>query len=238
MQGIYTITHVASGRCYVGSAVNLRKRWNLHRANLNNGTHHNPHLQQAWKKYGVDAFTWEVIENVADKSALIQREQFYLDTLHPEFNHCKIAGSRLGSKQSPEAVTKTRAKLTGRKRHPEEIAKTSAACKGRTISEEQRAKISQSLTGQKFSNERKAAIAGRKLSEEHKAKLAAANRCRKCSEETKAKLALVGAASKGRKHTDEAKARISQGGKAAWEKRRAKSAPNFPFSTEGEADPT
>jgi group I intron endonuclease len=45
----------------------------------------------------------------------IIREQFYIDSLNPEYNILKIAGSRLGYKQSAESKAKIALSLTGRK---------------------------------------------------------------------------------------------------------------------------
>jgi group I intron endonuclease len=41
-----------------------------------------------------------------ESSLCISREQYYLDLLKPEYNICKIAGSRLGTKQSEETKIK------------------------------------------------------------------------------------------------------------------------------------
>ena len=62
--GIYAIVHIETGRKYVGSAVNLTKRWNIHRHGLRNKKHHSAALQRAWDKYGEAAFSFEVLEVV------------------------------------------------------------------------------------------------------------------------------------------------------------------------------
>src|SRR5258707_13712753 len=59
--GIYKITCTANKRIYIGSAVNLRQRRSEHFSGLQHSTHHNPILQNAWNKYGPDAFTFEVL---------------------------------------------------------------------------------------------------------------------------------------------------------------------------------
>jgi group I intron endonuclease len=41
-----------------------------------------------------------------ESSLCISREQYYIDLLKPEYNICKIAGSRLGTKQSEETKIK------------------------------------------------------------------------------------------------------------------------------------
>ena len=50
--GVYQIRCKRNGKFYVGSAVNLRTRWDTHRRDLRRGSHHNPYLQLAWKLYG------------------------------------------------------------------------------------------------------------------------------------------------------------------------------------------
>lgn len=46
--GVYAIRHLLSGKCYVGSAKNMRRRWGRHRADLVAGSHHSVKLQRAW----------------------------------------------------------------------------------------------------------------------------------------------------------------------------------------------
>lgn len=50
--GIYRIVNLANDKFYIGSAVNLERRWYMHRNRLNAGKHRNAHLQAAWSKYG------------------------------------------------------------------------------------------------------------------------------------------------------------------------------------------
>lgn len=126
--GIYAITHVASGRQYIGSAVYLPSRWAQHRMDLRRGTHHSRHLQRAWAKYGPDAFTFAVLEYVPDRTMLVEREQFYIDQRFQakgwhEFNMAPRAGSTLGVTLSPETRAKLSASLRGRKLSPEHRAK-------------------------------------------------------------------------------------------------------------------
>src|SRR6478735_2273370 len=59
--GIYKITNLISGKCYVGSARNTAGRIATHKYNLKNNKHFNSHLQAAWNKYGEQSFTFEVI---------------------------------------------------------------------------------------------------------------------------------------------------------------------------------
>lgn len=167
--GIYAIIHEASGRIYIGSAVNIRDRWRGHRGSLNRGTHHSRHLQNAWSKYGGDAFSFSILER-CDRAILILREQVYLDEVGPAFNVCPTAGSSLGRHPSPECRAKIAAALVGRpgrpwsqeqkeklrqtklgkRRPPETIKRMQIACIGRRpppITEEGRKKISAARMG-------------------------------------------------------------------------------------------
>lgn len=94
--GIYQIRNKVNNKIYLGSSNNFTSRWWNHKKYLNNGTHINPKLQAAWRKHGEHNFIFEEVEQCAnDGDVLLQREQFYLDTLKPHiygYNICSIAG--------------------------------------------------------------------------------------------------------------------------------------------------
>jgi hypothetical protein len=50
--GVYQIRCKRNGKIYIGSALNLRARWDNHRRDLRRGSHCNPYMQNAWKLYG------------------------------------------------------------------------------------------------------------------------------------------------------------------------------------------
>jgi len=105
MQGIYKIKNLINNHVYIGSTKNFYKRIIEHENLLNKKRHHSRYLQNAWNKYGNSVFIFGMLEITEDKD-LINREQYYIDTLNPEYNMCPIAGSRLGSKQSSETKAK------------------------------------------------------------------------------------------------------------------------------------
>jgi len=80
-QGIYKITNIVDGKFYIGSSKNIRRRWQRHKTDLRNNYHCNSHLQNAWNKYGESSFKFKVIKLVNDKDLLLEREQFYIDSL-------------------------------------------------------------------------------------------------------------------------------------------------------------
>lgn len=116
--GIYAITHVASGKQYIGSAANIQARWAVHRTQLKQGSHHSRYLQRAWNHHGENAFVFVVLERVTDRDMLIMREQAYLDERFMrknshEYNMSPCASSRLGITVSEESRARMRA--AGRK---------------------------------------------------------------------------------------------------------------------------
>ncbi len=157
--GIYKITNLVNGNIYVGSAsTSIRKRWNSHKFDLRHNKHRNDHLQKAWKKYGEQTFIFEIIELTLPDSC-IQREQFWIDNLKPQYNIAKIAGSNRGIKFGPmseEMKRRISATLTGRQKTPEHItnvAKALTGKPGRPASEETRRKMSAARKGRKMSHE-------------------------------------------------------------------------------------
>lgn len=101
--GIYLITCTSNKSKYVGSAVNLSRRFKEHIYDLLKNNHHNKHLQNAWNKYGEGCFVFSVLEVVSDRETIYDREQFWIETIKPEFNMSKVSyNSRLGMKDTEE----------------------------------------------------------------------------------------------------------------------------------------
>jgi group I intron endonuclease len=114
---IYQIRIDGGSKTYVGSAHNLTYRKRSHLSLLRKGAHHCRALQNAVKKYGFDAISWIVLEEVADRALLIEREQAWLDLLKGQlYNKSPTAGSRLGATMSASARAKISASLKGNQR--------------------------------------------------------------------------------------------------------------------------
>lgn len=180
---IYSITNTANGKRYVGSAVALSRRFAQHKSDLRLGRHCSVKLQRAWDKHGPNAFVFEVLEVVSDKSCLIAREQYWIDLNNAAdpskgYNVLTVAGSSLGFRHTDESRAKMRREFS-----PEHRANIATAGKGRVPSPEARAKQSAVMAGKPKSAETRAnmsqAMAGRKCkprSPEHIARHAAALR--------------------------------------------------------------
>lgn len=99
---IYKIKSIINGKEYIGSTINYRQRKIEHLKGLRYNKHGNPKLQAHYNKYGENDLIFSIVEPIMFPELLLQREQYYLDTINPIFNICKIAGSPLGIKKSLE----------------------------------------------------------------------------------------------------------------------------------------
>lgn len=109
MIGIYQILNIVNNKYYIGSSLDVFKRFRTHKRNLKLNKHHNRHLQRSWKKYGESAFEFIVIQS-CDKIERLNLEQYYLNTLKPEYN---IAISAASPMENRKHSIKTIRKLTG-----------------------------------------------------------------------------------------------------------------------------
>ena len=107
--GIYCICNLVNGKLYIGQAADFKLRWRGHISRLNRGSKYsNPHLLAAWKKYGPEAFVFEIIEYVPkDKELLKEREQYWMDYLNVTddgvgYNIFPTAGAPFGGKRTEE----------------------------------------------------------------------------------------------------------------------------------------
>ncbi len=82
---IYVWHNLKTGRIYIGSAVNLWRRFLSYKQSfLFDKEENNIGLKRACKKYGVENLKIGILEIInKDKKLLKQREQFYLDTIKP-----------------------------------------------------------------------------------------------------------------------------------------------------------
>lgn len=108
--GIYKIMNLVNGKIYIGSTKNMRKRLWKHRALLRHNKHHNPHLQNSWNKYGEENFDYCIIE-VCDETIQYEREQFYIDTQHPEYNIAEQVMLPSYSEESRRKHSETRKRM-------------------------------------------------------------------------------------------------------------------------------
>lgn len=112
--GIYLIFNRISKRLYVGSSINVWRRFYEHLKQLRNGTHTNIYLLRAFRKYGEQAFKFSLLERVTDLSILLAREQYWMDKLKNKYNLLPKAGNRLGFQHSLSTKRKISARTKGK----------------------------------------------------------------------------------------------------------------------------
>jgi len=98
MSGIYKWTNLINGKIYIGSSINLSKRFFLY-YNNNLLIKSKMLINRAILEYGHTNFSLEIIEYCSYED-IIKREQYYLDLLKPEYNTLKIASSSYGYKHN------------------------------------------------------------------------------------------------------------------------------------------
>lgn len=149
---VYAITHIASGKQYVGSTIRLKDRFAWHKRQLNRDKHHCIKLQRAWNKHGQDAFNFTVLEQVEIGNDIHSREEYWMMVLKPIYNSVLSAIGPRGYKHTEEAK-----------------AKIGAASRALVRTELHRKRMSEAQLGKRK---------GISLSAEHRAKLSVAQRKR------------------------------------------------------------
>ena len=138
--GIYRWVNVLTGDTYIGSAVDLSKRFSVYYSQksvqevLNRSK---SNILSAIEKYDHSNFSLEILEYCNSNDTVV-REQYYLDFLYPEYNILPVASSSLGNLHTEETKIKI-----------------SNSLRGRSLSEETKQKMSESRTGKVFSEETK-----------------------------------------------------------------------------------
>jgi group I intron endonuclease len=88
--GIYVIRNIVNDNIYIGSSVNIKKRFCQHRNSLRKNKHHNKYLQRSWNKYGEENFEFVVIEHHSYPEKILGRENQYILLYNPEYNSVRV----------------------------------------------------------------------------------------------------------------------------------------------------
>lgn len=105
--GIYGIVNKVNSKIYVGQTrENFQRRYWHHRWKLNDGSHDNLHLQNAWNKYGEENFEFVVLEKIDDIGLLDELEISYINYYKQQnqsYNILLGGGGRRGVPMSEHA---------------------------------------------------------------------------------------------------------------------------------------
>lgn len=154
--GIYQIKNTASGGVYFGRSVNVEDRLAHHRNELRRNVHVNKRLQNAWNKYGEEAFKFECIW-AQHPDDLYELEGFILEFMWGDkrlYNHHKLSyggferGNTLGCfARSEETKQRMSKAFTGRIFSEEHKQRIRSAKIGLIPSKETRQKMSEKRAG-------------------------------------------------------------------------------------------
>lgn len=194
--GVYAIVDTTDGRTYIGSSVDIPRRFRQHKRMLNLGKHANAHLNRAWAAHSPEAFYFKILLFCAPDQVLTyeQRAIEAFDAVVRGFNQLPVAGSTAGRKHTEAARAKMSEAHIGRittERARENMRRGQA--NRPPPSEETRARRRAAMLGRTFSEEtlRKMSEAhkGRILTPEQKARQIAAQTGKKRTSETRQKIA-------------------------------------------------
>lgn len=81
ISGIYKIFNIINNHFYIGSTLDIHRRWLQHKRNLKNNIHYNTHLQRAWNKYGENNFDFIIEKDMSfsNLKEILNEEQKLLD---------------------------------------------------------------------------------------------------------------------------------------------------------------
>jgi len=174
--GIYSIICLINNKQLIGETNKVKKRLDQHKSRLVNNCHENPYLQNAFNKYGLENFSFTLLEYCELELSKI-REDYYCklhNTHNPKFGYnIRPTGTELKGKFPEE----TRQKISKSLRNSEKFKKRDSGkgMRGKKHSEETRSKMSYSNTGKKWTQDQKIAqskrLKGHLISEEIRFKI-------------------------------------------------------------------
>ena len=89
--GIYKIINTVTNDFYIGSSKNVKNRWMSHKKPSTWKRCTNNPMYQDMKKYGVDKFELQILEE-AEVEQLKEKEQQFIETLKPIYNNNNANG--------------------------------------------------------------------------------------------------------------------------------------------------
>lgn len=85
--GIYKITNKINNKAYIGCSKNIEHRWLCHKSEsiLGYNPQYNYTIHKAFRKYGIDNFNFEIIEETSEDK-LFDREKYWIEYFNTYYN--------------------------------------------------------------------------------------------------------------------------------------------------------
>lgn len=84
---VYALVNHFNDRIYIGGSNRIVERWHRHRKDLKNGVHHSASLQEDYNKFGIDFFSFGIIE-ITKLEETHAKEQMLLDKFYDGQKEC------------------------------------------------------------------------------------------------------------------------------------------------------
>lgn len=91
ISAVYKIVNTVTGEFYIGSSVDIKKRWKDHKLPSTRKNRPNSLLYKAMQEYGRECFSFEILEEVEPEN-LRQEEQKFIELLKPSYNNYNAKG--------------------------------------------------------------------------------------------------------------------------------------------------
>ena len=218
---VYKITNTVNNKSYIGISVHEPTQGRIQKHLSGQG---NRVIASAIKKYGKDAFVYEILEaNVFDEF-LPDLEVAYIanfNTVAPHGYNLDSGGShKIPSEETRRKMSEAQKGKKGRPHSEETRRKISEARTGKnhhyfrkTLSSVHRRKISESLKGRTVSAETRRKMSDRTVSAETRRKISEAKKGKTHSEETRRKMSEAHKGKKRKPHSAETRRKMSEAAK-------------------------
>ena len=120
-KGIYKIQNQINNKVYIGSSIDINRRWQHHKdAAFNINAHqYNYPLMQDFRKYGIENFSFEILELIENTQEMIEKEHNYIiqyNCIIPNgYNQTDNTNSPMFDEKVQKKVRDTKRKKYGKK---------------------------------------------------------------------------------------------------------------------------